>query len=345
MSFGNRLYIARNMKGLSLRELAKCVKVSQTAINKYEKDKMLPNSQVLLDICECLSVTPDFLFQPENFRLEKVEYRKKSNLKSCDKSKAQGAILDSIGKYLEIEDILGKLNNVELNKQNITSYEEVEYIASDLRKSWQLGTDVISSVTNVIEEQGIKVMELDLPEGFDGVACCAKNDKQEYPVIIVSNKLGLERKRFTLLHELAHLLIDVSKNSGIDLEKACHKFASAFLVPKDKLMELVGKRERYFYPDEIIALKRYFIISASAMISRLHDCELINEKRYKSLSIYCRDWRKVEPHPVEMIDEPQRFKILVLTALSQGLITLSKSASLLGKDICSMEQELNENYC
>lgn len=187
-------------------------------------------------------------------------------------------------------------------------------------------------------------MVLELPEGFDGVTCYAKSNKQEYPIIIVSNKLGLERKRFTLLHELGHLYINIAENSGIDLEKACHKFASAFLVPKEKLIELVGNRERYFLPDEIIALKRYFIISASAMISRLYDCNLINEYQYRNLCIHYREWRKTEPQPVIMLDEPQRFRILVLNALSQGLISLSKSANLLGKDIYDMEQELNENY-
>ena len=344
MSFGSRLLIARNMKGYSLRELARCVDISQTAINKYEKDKMMPNSQVLLKLCECLSVTPDFLFQPENFELKELEYRKKSNLKKCDKSKATGIILDSIGKYLEIEELLGKLSNIKIKKTTITSYEEVEYVASSLRKEWQLGTDVINSVTNIIEEQGIKVMVLELPAGFDGVTCYAKSNKQEYPIIIVSNKLGLERKRFTLLHELGHLYINIAENSGIDLEKACHKFASAFLVPKEKLIELVGNRERYFLPDEIIALKRYFIISASAMISRLYDCNLINEYQYRNLCIHYREWRKTEPQPVIMLDEPQRFRILVLNALSQGLISLSKSANLLGKDMYDMEQELNENY-
>ena len=58
-----------------------------------------------------------------------------------------------------------------------------------------------------------------LPDRVSGLTCLVRRQRQKekVPVIVVNQKVTLERRRFTLAHELAHRLIDES--SPVHLEK------------------------------------------------------------------------------------------------------------------------------
>lgn len=335
MSFGQRLQIARKKQGYSLRKFAEYIEVSHTAISKYEKNKSLPSSKIMLKIVACLDVTLDYLFSPVEFELKEVEFRKKSNIKSADKNKAEAEILDSIGKYLHIESILGVdfSDSSYLKPTDISSYNDVETLVLNIKNKWDIGSDVVHSVVDLLEENGIKVMFLDFPKNMDGMTCYAKTkDDKKIPIVLVSKNISLERQRFTLLHELGHMLINIKENSDINLEIACHKFAGTFLVPKNKLFEITGEYKRNFSATEIIELKRHFVISATALMARLLDCGLIGSEQRKRMYIaFANKWRKTEPKPVTRKETPKRFRMLVLSGLSQEFITLSKASELLGE--------------
>ena len=70
------------------------------------------------------------------------------------------------------------------------------------RDFWNIGSDGIINVIDLLEEHGIKVIEIDAPESFDGLSSMV-NDL--YPVIVLNKAFSSERKRFTALHELGHL--------------------------------------------------------------------------------------------------------------------------------------------
>jgi Zn-dependent peptidase ImmA (M78 family) len=52
------------------------------------------------------------------------------------------------------------------------------------------------------------------------------------------------RKRFTIAHELAHLLLDFSDCETHTHEKLCHSFAGAFLLPEKILRDEFGGERR-----------------------------------------------------------------------------------------------------
>jgi Zn-dependent peptidase ImmA (M78 family) len=62
----------------------------------------------------------------------------------------------------------------------------------------------------MLEDNFIKVVEVDKPLDFDGLSAFVDN---KIPVIAVNKNFPIERKRFTLLHELGHLLLSFSKAS------------------------------------------------------------------------------------------------------------------------------------
>lgn len=63
--FGNRLRKARRDRGLTLEQLAVVCNTSETVLRNYEKARKSPNVEMLLRICEALSIPPDYLLQDE----------------------------------------------------------------------------------------------------------------------------------------------------------------------------------------------------------------------------------------------------------------------------------------
>ena len=78
MSFGHKLKTLRKQRGLTQKELAEKLFLSQSSITRFEKDEILPTSETLSKIANYFDVSIDFLLdrpqppQKKNSNLEKV---------------------------------------------------------------------------------------------------------------------------------------------------------------------------------------------------------------------------------------------------------------------------------
>lgn len=71
---GDRLKELRLAKGLKQAELGKLVNITKVSICGYEKSNRTPNLETLLDICEVLETSPNYLLGSEtNVVMEKEE--------------------------------------------------------------------------------------------------------------------------------------------------------------------------------------------------------------------------------------------------------------------------------
>ena len=212
---------------------------------------------------------------------------------------------------------------------SIQSMEDAEEVATTLRAAWNLGGSPIQNMTELLEEHGIKVFKLDLPERVDGLSCRVHRlDGDDVPVVVCSTGETLERQRLTIAHELGHLVLDIP--STILEEKACHRFAGAFLAPQAELIREVGRRRHNFGFAELIEIKRMFGISAAALVMRMRDLGIINEATLRTIFRGIgSSWRSEEPHPLDREELPTRFRRLCLRALAENEISDSKAAELL----------------
>jgi hypothetical protein len=74
-------------------------------------------------------------------------------------------------------------------------------------------------------------------------------------VIVVNSEHPGERQRFTLSHELGHLVLDLRSVSETIAEAVCNRFAGAFLVPEDTLRAELGKNRTSISIRELFSLK------------------------------------------------------------------------------------------
>ena len=327
-------------------------KVSAREISKYESGRVLPSPEVLFGLAKVLGVSADFLTSTQIDRLDGLEFRKHSSTKARDRARAEALLTDCLERYLTVEEILGippALGSLEQHcYDHVNALDEIDNRADELRRAWNLGLDPVPSLCALLEENGIRVIEDDLPEQISGLTCQAVRDGNRVAeAVLVSNRMNVERKRFTLAHELAHRVIRSTNNPAIRLEEAMNRFAGAFLVPRSPLKDEAGLRRHRITYYEIIRLKHKYGVSAAAMLVRLGQVGVLPSDAVKyAFKTFARAWRKVEPEPISgdngfgAFEKPQRFKWLVWRALGEELISPVRAAELLNESLKAVEQQI-----
>jgi Zn-dependent peptidase ImmA (M78 family)/DNA-binding XRE family transcriptional regulator len=330
MTIGLRIKQARKANNLSLRNLAERAEISPMAISKYERDLDMPSSGVLLRLAQALGVSIDFLFRPMTIAVQLQAYRKYAALGVKEQDAIQMRIQEWLERYLEVESFFpdeGRVVSLPVNA--IHSIDQVENVALKLRENWNLGLDPIENLTQLLEDQGVKVGLVSGFEHFD--ACTFMADG--IPVIVSKSELPGDRQRFNLGHELGHLILDVEKE--LDSEAACHRFVGAFLVPAQSVRFELGSWRTTLDINELYLLKQKYGLSMQAWIFRARDLGIISENAAMRLFQHFRanGWYRQEPGEALPTERPVRMERMIYRALVEDLISRSKAQELLGEPL------------
>ena len=338
-----------------MRDLAGVMnpKVTAQAISKYEANRMLPSSAVLVGLGTALDVSLDFLMSGQVEALDGLEFRGHSDAAARERAKAEAILIDSLERHLAIEHVLDTPEDVGWVERHrcdsVASETQIDELADDLRDAWKLGLDPIASLCELFEDKGIKVVEADLPESINGLSChVLRRNEIVAEAIMVSGRVSVERKRFTLAHELAHRIIRSTGNPEISLAAAMNRFAGAFLVPGQSLRSKVGRDRHWITHSEIMHLKLMFGVPAATVLMRLGQVGVLPQAAVKrAFATFARSWRKSEPEPIEeghgfaALERPGRVKRLVSRALGEELISPVRAAVLLDQSLDSVERQIS----
>lgn len=347
--FATRLKLARKKAGMSLQELSDALEnvVSKQALNKYEMGEMNPTSEVLLAISKTLKVKPDFFLKQNQLELGEILFRKRVSLAKKIEDSIVEKVREHIDNWLEIENILGIENDFKnpLKNFKIKDKSDVEKAAEKLRAVWELGNNTIPNIVEVLELKGVKVFLVEEADEFDGLATFTSSG---IPIVVVNTKdRSIERIRFTIVHELAHLLLqfnDLVKGDGKLIEVLCHRFSSSFLIPSSMLLKLIGGPKRsYIAINELISIKESNGISLRALVYALKELEVITESYYQRWVIYMSKQfgSKNEPGHYQGREKSRLFEQLVSRAISEELISISKAAALCNTSISEIRKKLD----
>ena len=334
LQIGNRIKSARIMAGLSLRELSAKLEgiVSHTAIKKYEDGQLIPDGRTLLAFAKALNVKTDYFLRPQNIEISQLEFRKRSRLPQKKLNIIRESIIDNIERYLELESFLNLPSEFTnpIQHQIIRKGDDVENAVGDLLNIWDLGTNAIPNVIELLEDKEVKVVELDTDDGFDGLSGFAN---EGIPVIVINKSFPVERKRFTALHELGHLLLNFDSNLATrEIEKLCHRFAGAMLLPKETIFQELGRKRHNISLNELVYIKESYGISIQAIMARAKDLEIISNDQFVRFRIWVNkheDNKKEKGLGEYRSNEiSTRFNQLLYRATAEEIISMSKAASL-----------------
>jgi Zn-dependent peptidase ImmA (M78 family) len=314
--------------------------ISHEGIRLLENGLRIADEPTLKALCQALGVTRKFLTSPQLFNLGQVEFRKTSRTTSADRAAVKAELLDLLDRYLEVEDLLeldeqweAPVFDIAMRDNDIQGYAEEMAVA--LRERWGLGLEPIGDLTKVLEEKGLKILMPEASVDISGLTCeVHRKDRASVFAIVVNRQHTLERRRFTIAHELAHRVLNFHGLKGKTMESLCNRFAGAFLVPKETLYREMGKRNHVPAYQEVIMAKRYFRVSAAMLVMRLEQIGIVDRvQRDFYFQNIGQGWRTNEPepleHPPKILEQPRRFERLVFLALASDYIFEGKAAELL----------------
>lgn len=330
-----RIRRARVLKGMSLEAVAQSLgDISKQGFSKFERGEAIPNSTRILQMARVFGVKPEYFFRADTLELAPLEFRKRAKMSKHRQDQVAEQMREHLERYVALErcfdavDIGASL--VAPRSIVVQTADEAERAAQALREQWKIGGDAIADLADLLEEHGLKMAMIDGPEDFDG-ACAATQDERHVLIALNQNRAG-ERIRFTAAHELGHWVMALPDTMPEEeQERCCHRFAGAFLYPKDRvLLEFGTGRRSRVYPGELLNAKRRYGVSMQMVLRRLKDLHLITDAGYRHTQIQfsTKGWRKQEPESL-MPERPHRFESLVLRGLAADLFTPSRAAEFL----------------
>ena len=348
-TFAMRLRSLRLMRGYSYRELSEAMGnvVSAQTLANYENKVSFPDSDIMSCLLRALDVTHDDVFRPVRIQPSEVvfSFRKKQSLaKKVDESIRRIAI-DKAEKALEIEDVMnmkpGSLPDV--GSIEVREPLDAEQVAEKFRNSLGLGSSPIPNVYILLDQIGIKVFPMSLDEHFDALSFSYDG---EYFVIVNTKLDSNERIRFTLLHEVGHILMNIPDEINEKIvEKLCHRFASNVLLPPSVLKSRLGQKRIGIAPQELAYLQSEYGISIQAIMVSAKDQEIITDGNLTSF------YKKANAVPgfKDFINKSRfcqeeavsGFESLVYRALSSEIISASKAAYLLGEPVDEVSNRIS----
>ena len=374
--FAIRLQNARKVSGMSQAELASKMSelqsvcpvmykgVSSTAIEKYENGVMVPDNDIIMvTIAKALNTNVANLRRPFRVTIGEFDFRKKSKLGKKAVERIKIMARQRIEKYVEVERLLNEEIGCKVDFCHLVvrNRNDARAIAYKLRQEWNMGIGPISNAINLLENHGVKVIEVEEdPELFDGTSSMVDG----IPVVVLNANVGdtsnpkhhntYERRNLTLFHELGHQLMNIADDiEDKEKENICNAFASEFLIPSDMFIKIFGPKRTGISFFELKDVQREYGISARALMYKASELGVITTSRFKYFNISLNKDPNLRYAIDETVIPPQhstRFERLVYRALASEVISISKAAELLDKSVSDVLDNFkintaNENNC
>jgi Zn-dependent peptidase ImmA (M78 family) len=245
----------------------------------YESGDTEPSGSTLAGLSRALGFPADFFFAPEPLTLDPstVSFRSLARLSASTRDAALGAsaIAVMLNTWIEARFDLPETDLPDLRDHN------PETAADMLRQHWGLGERPIKNMVHLLEAKGIRLYSLaEQSEDTDALSFWYAGT----PFIFLNLRKSGERGRFDAAHELGHLVLHRHGGpTGQEAEKEAHAFASAFLMPRASVLAIAPRLPTV---EQILQFKKYWIVSAFALVYRMQQLGLMSDWHYRYL---CRE--------------------------------------------------------
>ena len=327
---GRRLKAARENVGLTQEQVAEALGLSRGAIAQLEGGLRFPNSLQLVRLGELYGREVGEFLQVE-FHAEREDalaalFRAEAAL-AAESNRAH-AVLECATlcrEYTALEALLGR----DVTRGTPATYAltaprtrwdaicQGEQLADRERRRLVLGADPIGALADLLERQGVRILEIALPEDISGLCL---HDRAHGLAIIVNSEQHPRRRLFSYAHEYCHLLADRDRGATVSraenreelLEIRANAFAAAFLLPADGIRDFLRERgkgessrsELHAFDDhtavggqkrqdpgaqdlqvaDVVALAHHFGVSYESALYRLQNLKLVSESEREQLT-------------------------------------------------------------
>jgi len=330
------LILARESRGYTQGQLSKKIGIGQAALSKYENG--------ILEIApEYLQVIASALEYPQSLFIRSATtlgfgstcmYHRKRQTLSVNELKRIQAKVNLTRMNIEI-----LLRSAELEADypfpnfDVAEYGDVEEIAYLTRRTWHVPLGPITNLVDTIERAGGIVIPMSF--GNRKLDAISQWPPGMPPLFFINSDMPWERIRFSLAHELGHLIMH--RIPSPEQEEEADTFASSFLMPESEIRPDLYSLNLM----RAAQLKSYWRVSMQALIRRAYNIGQLTESQYRRLftQVSKHGWRLSEPNPLSS-ENPSSFWALTNVHLEQHRYTIAALSELLTLS----EQEFKADY-
>ena len=317
-NFGSRLRHFRENAGLTGRALEAMSGVDNVRISRIENG-LVQNVKAfeVAQLCAALGVLPSELVrEPKEREGLKIAARKTPGVNQEEMDMYVQRAIASI-------EFLSRMSGLGIEPSRVPHFPLAseknsawaESAAIEVRQMLDLDEEPIDELEERIETVLNVVVEArPLPNSID--ALCAEDTQSELMVMVVNSAKPRSRYRFSVAHELGHLVmrkfgIDASGQTRSNVEKAADEFARHLLLPRsvlkpvsdsllDSALEIESLAHKYGVSTEVVAIQleragfvakdfvdsvKRFKSSASAPVAREHQSRILNALAMRALLV------------------------------------------------------------
>lgn len=353
----NRLNWCCQALGIDVSDLHVNINIAETTLTNAMQSQAVLSMTQLEKLAGYFNQSLLFFLEPSDVSEDKIyspQFRTINNKKPIHSRKLR-AFIKNVERQRQV--YLSLLSD--LNMPIVQNWQT--HLTTDTARQW-LGLkpeNTFNDLREAVESKGIMVV---VSNGYNGQWQIDKNNPvrgfclnyEKLPIIVIKKQVSKGAQAFTLMHELAHLLLH--KESAIDddkdfysyegKEKEANEFASRVLMPNDFLNKInlieLGNLDIQEHDNYLKAFKQDWCVSGDAILYRLFLDKKITKVRYQAYrsfkqqqqgnkelglkaQIIPRKYRHKEP--VNMFG--RAYVATVLDAKQNKHITLSKASSYL----------------
>ncbi len=339
-NIGDMLRLARQRLGVTQKLAAERLKVVQPVLSRYENGIAEPDEDFLGRAALVYKVPVEFFHVREAVFGPPVSVHAMLRGKADVTAREVDAITAELNiRVMQLRRFLEGVDfepSAELPTMDVEQYGNPERIAALVRSHWQVPSGPIKNLTRLVEKAGV-VVGL---SNFGGAAVSGVTFRVpgRPPIILLNDLQPGDRLRFTLAHELGHLIMH--RFPTPDMEKEANDFASAFLMPATEMKPVFSGRKMTL--ELLASLKPEWRVSMQSLLMRASSLGVLssNQSRYLWQQISARGWRLREPAELEIVPEvPSVLKSIIRTHLDDlgfSMAELSRLFPLYEEEFAAM---------
>ncbi len=293
---GDLVRLARNFRGFTQKKASIKLSIAQAVFSRIENGLVEPDEEFIRNAARAFNLPVEF------FQISDTVYGPPVSVHAMLRGKSSEVTardVDMITAELNIRlmHIRRFQENVDYDPPNeipimdVEQYGSINKIANTVRAHWKIVDGPIRNLTQIMERAGIIIGLSDFHgASISGVTFSAPG---RAPIVLVNRHHPADRLRFTLAHELGHLVLHRFPTS--DMENEANQFASSFLLPPSELKQVF--RGRKITLALLASLKKEWRVSMQSLLMSASATNSVtkNQARYLWQQISSKGWRTREP--------------------------------------------------
>ncbi|HEY1579904.1 MAG TPA: ImmA/IrrE family metallo-endopeptidase [Terracidiphilus sp.] len=259
-------------------DLSRATEIPQTLISRFEGGIAQPTEEQVAHIADVLKYPANLFYEEDRifgFNASVFFHRKRADMPAKTLRRIHAVLNLTRMRVNRLMLAAVVAPQIELMRMSVEEFGAPEEIARKFRALLHLPMGPIQNLTAAVEDAGVIIVV----HKFGSTRTDAVSEWiPGHPPIILMNvdeSIGGDRYRWTLAHELGHLIMHAFPSEK--MEEEANKFASEFLMPESEIKHQL----RNVRLPNLALLKRIWKVSMGALLERAKQLKTITASQYR----------------------------------------------------------------